>query len=112
MVREKEDTAILLVAEKISNLHEDMTDLKLSMKASMEKITEAVTKLVQVEERQNNMTTNYERVVTQFEKLEERVDALEKEQPMQKNTAKWVLRAVWAAAAAAAGFVARSVGLI
>jgi len=45
------------------------------------------------------------------EKIEARVDALEKEQPMNKQVVDWVLRAVYAVVAAAAMAAAKLLGL-
>lgn len=114
-----QEASIALVAERISNLHTDLTDLKQSLEKSMDKVTEAVTKLVLVEERQSVMNNNYDRVVQQLEKselkyskLEERVDAIEKEQPMQKQISKWVIAAVTAIVGMACTIILKQLGFI
>jgi hypothetical protein len=52
MEKEQDNTAILVVAERLSSLHEDVNDLRNSMKESMRDISSALSKLVQMEERQ------------------------------------------------------------
>ena len=78
----------------------------------------AVTKLVQMEERQIYMNQSYDRLSATLdkmqdkaEKVEARVDALEKEQPMQKQVTKWIIGAVGSIVLAAASFVAKMLGL-
>lgn len=114
-----QEASIALVAERISNLHTDLTDLKQSLEKSMDKVTEAVTKLVLVEERQSVMNNNYDRVVQQLEKseqkynkLEERVDAIEKEQPIQKQISKWVIAAVTAIVGLACTMILKQLGFM
>jgi len=49
---------------------------------------------------------------TESKALEQRVDALEREQPMGKLVQKWVLAAVWTAASAAVLFAAKFLGFM
>lgn len=118
-LRRKDDVAIQIMSERVNTIHADMQDLKTSLKESITAFNEAVNKLVRMEEKQTNMTQAYDRLVKEVDKaevkfidLEKRIDALEKEAPMQKQINKWILGAVWSLAMAAAAFVAKFVGLI
>ena len=112
------DATIQVIAERINSMQNDVSDLRDTMRDSMEKMSIAITKLVQMEERQLFMNQSYDRlsntldkVNEKCEKIEARVDALEKEQPMNKQVVDWVLRAVYAVVAAAAMAVAKLLGL-
>ena len=111
------DATIQIVAERIDNLHNHISDLRDSMKDSMKEMANAVNKLVRIEEGQMHMMQAHERLALQLDKhedrcrsLEQRLDELEKEQPMTQQVTKWVMRAVWSVAAAAAAFVAKTLG--
>lgn len=117
--RRKDETGMQMVAERIGLLHEDISELKDSMKESMREMAVAVNKLVQVETRQEAINQSYMQVRTQLEKetekreqLESRVDSIEREQPMTKQVVRWVLYAMGAIVVAAATFVAKAVGFM
>ena len=82
-----------------------------AMRAAIERMSEAVTRLALVEERQAAASTAIERLVQSIERLDERLRRLEVSEPMQTKAAEWVQSAVWAAAAAAVMFVAGKAGL-
>ena len=82
-----------------------------AMRAAIERMSEAVTRLALVEERQAAASTAIERLVQSLERLDERLRRLEVAEPMQAKAAEWVQSALWAAAAAAAMFVAGKAGL-
>ena len=112
------DATIQVIAERINSMQNDVSDLRDTMRDSMEKMSIAITKLVQMEERQLFMNQSYDRLSNTLdkmnekcEKIEARVDALEKEQPMNKQVVDWVLRAVYAVVAAAAMVAAKLLGL-
>lgn len=114
----REDATIQVIAERINSMQNDVSDLRDSTRDSMEKMSVAITKLVQMEERQLHMNQSYDRLSNTLdkmqarsEKLEERIDDLEKEQPMTKQVVDWAMRAVYAIVAAAAMFVAKLLGL-
>ena len=83
-----------------------------AMRAAIERMSEAVTRLALVEERQAAASTAIERLVQSLEKLDERLRRLEVADPMQTKAAEWVQSAVWAAAAATVMFIAAKAGLI
>ena len=117
--RRHTDHHMQIVAERIGLLHEDISELKDSMKESMSTLTAAVHKLVQVETRQEAIGAAYTQVRAQLEKevekregLEQRVDSLEKDQPMTKQVVQWCMYAVGAIVLAAATFVGKAVGFM
>ena len=117
--RRKDETGMQMVAERIGLLHDDISELKDSMKESMREMAIAVNKLVQVETRQEAINQAYMQIRTQLEKetekreqLESRVDSIEREQPMTKQVVRWVLYAMGAIVVAAATFVAKAVGFM
>ncbi len=117
--RRQEDMNIHIVADRISLLHGDITELKDSMKESMREMAIAVNKLVAVEIRQEAINQAYVQVTSQLEKeivkretLENRVDALEKDQPMTKQVVSWIIWGVGSIVVAAVTFIAKSVGFM
>lgn len=82
-----------------------------AMRAAIERMSEAVTRLALVEERQAAASTAIERLVQSLERLDERLRRLEVAEPMQTKAAEWVQSALWALATAAAMFMAGKAGL-
>ena len=105
------DATIQVVAERINSLHEDVTELRDTMKESVREMSQAIQTLVRLEEKQLALNSTTEETKKNFKELESRVDALEKEQPMNKQVVDWVLRAVYAVVAAAAMAAAKLLGL-
>ena len=83
-----------------------------AMRAAIERMSEAVTRLALVEERQAAASGAIDRLAQTLEKIDERLRKLEVSEPMQAKAAEWVQSALWAAAAAAVVFVAGKAGLI
>ena len=100
------DTALL--AAKLSALHEDVGEVK----AALRELSDAITKLALVEERQSQTSSALERAFIAIEKIETRLSMLERVQPEARRAARWLDRALWAAAAAVAMFIGRKAGLI
>ena len=100
------DTALL--AAKLGALHDDVSEIK----AALTKLSDAITKLALVEERQTQAAAALERAFTAIEKIERRLASLEQVQPEQKRTAKWLERAVVAIVAAVAAMFAKKAGLL
>ena len=126
-----------VLATKIEGLAQDMSE----MKHGITKMADALTKLAIVEERQTQTILAQERAFKALERVEERqrthelvckdqdkevrqliadnnerlatrVGELEKAEPMQEQTGKWVMAAVWGAAGLLALFVAKQLGLV
>ena len=126
-----------VLATKIEGLAQDMSE----MKHGIAKMADALTKLAIVEERQTQTILAQERAFKALERVEERqrqhelqcrdqdkevrqliadsnerlsirVSELEKAEPMQAQTSKWVTAAVWGAAGLAALLIAKQLGLM
>ena len=135
--RRAEDKNVQVLSTKIEGLAQDMNE----MKHGIAKMADALTKLAIVEERQTQTILAQERAFKALERVEERqrthelvckdqdkevrqliadsnerlstrVAELEKAEPMQEQTGKWVMAAVWGAAGLLALFVAKQLGLV
>ena len=128
--RRAEDKNMQVLATKIEGLAQDMNE----MKHGIAKMADALTKLAIVEERQTQTILAQERAFKTLERVEERqrqhelqcrdqdkevrqliadsnerlsirVTELEKAEPMQAQTSKWVTAGVWGALALLASFI-------
>ena len=128
--RRAEDKNMQVLATKIEGLSQDMSE----MKHGIAKMADALTKLAIVEERQTQTILAQERAFKALERVEERqrqhelqcrdqdkevrqliadsnerlsirVGELEKAEPMQAQTSKWVTAGVWGALALLASFI-------
>ena len=128
--RRAEDKNMQVLATKIEGLSQDMSE----MKHGIAKMADALTKLAIVEERQTQTILAQERALKALERVEERqrqhelqcrdldkevrqliadsnerlsirVAELEKAEPMQAQTSKWVTAGVWGALALLASFI-------
>jgi hypothetical protein len=103
-----QETEIALLTHKVESLHEDMGEMKVVMRD----VANALTKLALIDERQANMLEAQERIFNLIERLDNRVDDLEKEDGKQSVATGWVYAAVWGAAGLLAMYVAKMLGLI
>ena len=130
----KDDRVIDVLAERVEGLCADMTE----MKHGIAKMADALTKLAIVEERQTQTILAQERAFKALERVEERqrthelqcrdqdkevrqliadsnerlsarVGELEKAEPMQAQTSKWVTAGVWGALALLASFMVQRI---
>lgn len=101
----------VLRTERLTHHIQRIREDQHAMRAAIERMSEAVTRLALVEERQAAASTAIERLVKSLERLDERLRRLEVAEPMQAKAAEWVQSAVWAAAAAAVMFMAGKAGL-
>ena len=99
---------IEVIAVRLDNLHADVS----GMRDVLRELATAVTKLAVIEERQQQATQALERAFKVLEKVEGRLDSIEKSQPMQQQTTDWVKAGVWAAACLVAAFIAKKAGLM
>ena len=128
--RRAEDKNMQVLATKIEGLAQDMSE----MEHGIAKMADALTKLAIVEERQTQTILAQERAFKALERVEERqrlhemqcrdrendlrqliadsnerlaarVGELEKAEPMQAQTSKWVTAGVWGALALLASFI-------
>ena len=132
--RRAEDKNVQVLATKIEGLAQDMSE----MKHGIAKMADALTKLAIVEERQTQTILAQERAFKALERIEERqrthelvckdqekglrqliadsnerlaarVAELEKAEPMQAQTSKWVTAGVWGALALLASFMVQRI---
>lgn len=101
MHQDIQTTDVALLSAKLQTLHVDVSDIK----GSLKDLAIAINKLALVEERLSNATAAQERTFKSIEKLEERIDSLEKAQVIDDNTSKWIDRGVVAFVGAAAAYI-------
>jgi methyl-accepting chemotaxis protein len=104
----QDDTAVTVLSARLQALHQDVGEIK----SAMNSLSAAITKLALVEERQAMASQALERAFKSIERIEERLQALEKADAHNRRTNKYVDTAIWAAAAAAVMFVAAKAGLV
>ena len=111
----KDDRVIEVIATKMDAMHSDMQDMKVAVRG----LTDAITKLALIEERQTQAALALERAFRVIEKLEQkqadaesRIDTLERDAPMQRQTSVWVTSAVWAAAGLACLIALKKLGML
>ena len=92
---------LTLLSARIHTLHGDVSDIK----GTLKDLTVAINKLALVEERLSNTTAAQERSFKALEKLEERIDDLEKKNINVDNTSKWLDRGLVAALGAFFAFI-------
>lgn len=112
-----------VLSHKLETLHGDVGEIK----AALRDLTQAVTRLALVEERQAQSSAALDRAFRALERVEQRIAALElqtpdrldqrlvhleQQAPQSTRAAAWVDRAVWACAAAGAVYAAKSAGLM
>lgn len=115
----QDDTAIRLIADRINALHGDVGDLRDTMVDSMREMTAAITKLAVYDEKQMQMNLSYERLSktldkheTEHEKLEARIDELEKQAPLTKQVVTWAISAIGGIVMLVGAFAAKTLGLM
>lgn len=135
--RREGDQHMQVLANKIENLGADIAE----MRQSVVKMTDALVKFAVVEERQTQTIVAQDRIALTIDRvtmrldnhekacivqekelralvfdtakdLSQRIDVLEKAEPMQEQAGKWVMAAVWGAAGLLALFVAKQLGLV
>jgi len=102
------ENEINILSTRLANLHEDVSEIKGAMKT----LSEAITKLALVEERQITTAVSLERAFTAIEKIETKVSSLEKNVAYYNKTSIWVDRAVTALAGASLVMIAKGSGLM
>lgn len=96
-----------VIDHRLQTLHEDVSEIK----AALGKLTDAVTKLALLEERQMHFASAQERGFAALERVEARLLVIEQQLPNSKRTSIWVDRAVLFVVGMVAMYVAKKVGL-
>lgn len=98
---------INVLATRLSVLHEDVTEIKGAMKT----LSDAITKLALVEDRQATTVEAVERAFKAIERVEARVSRLEIQSPANHRIAAWVDKGVLALVLLVVMFAAKKIGL-
>lgn len=102
------DPLVSILSTRLESLHQDVGEIKAAMNA----LSTAITKLALVEDRQANTAAAMERAFAAIKACEDRIVQLEKADAHNKRTNKYVDSVVWALAAASLMFAAAKVGLV
>jgi hypothetical protein len=103
-----QETEIVVLTHKVESLHSDMNEMKVVMRD----VASALTKLALIDERQSKMLETQERIFKLLDRLDVRVDILEKNEGKQNQATTWVFAAVWGAAGLLAMYIAKMLGLL
>ena len=96
-----------VLKERLNALHGDLSEVK----SALAQMTEAITKLALVEERQSQTAAALERAFKTIDKIEQRVSAIEQANVKHSTMSVWVDRAISAAVAIAAMIILQSFGV-
>lgn len=107
-VSEDAEVNLRLLNQKLEVLHGDVGE----MKAALRQLSDAITKLALVEERQAQATAAMERMWKGIANVEARVTALERLAPDGQRANVWIDRALMAIVGAVAMFIAKKAGLL
>lgn len=97
----RKDTDVTVLSARLQTLHADVSDIK----GTLKDLTMAINKLALVEERLGNTNAAQERTFKMLSKMDERIDALEKQAVSSNSAVKWVDRGITAIVGAALMFV-------
>ena len=101
MHQDIQNTDVNMLSARLQTLHTDVADIK----GTLKDLTQAINKLALVEERISNAVAAQERTFKVLEKMEERIERLEKAQVIDDNTSKWLDRGLVAALGAIVTFI-------
>ena len=97
-----------VLAVRLSALHEDVSEIK----TALGKLSDAITKLALVEQNQNMAAEALERAFKAIERIEYRLDTLERAQSKHNVTSIWVDRGIVALVSIGAMMLARGAGVL
>ena len=101
MHQEVASTDVNMLSARLQTLHTDVSDIK----GTLKDLTQAINKLALVEERISNAVAAQERTFKMLERMEERIERLEKAQVLDDNSSKWMERGLVAVLGAGAAFI-------
>jgi chromosome segregation ATPase len=114
MTSEGSEMNVDVLAVKMDTLHSDVSEIK----AALNELSKAITKLALVEQQQAQIAGALERAFkaidamdARFEGFNARVGALETAQPQHTEVAKWVDRGLVALAGAGAVLIGKAAGI-
>lgn len=88
-------------------LREDVSEIK----GFMSKMSDAIERLARLEERHVNTASALERAFTTISKIDTRLAALEKAQPVQSMASGWIVNGAWAAVGCLALATLKKIGV-
>lgn len=108
-----------IVADRLQSLHEDVNELKDSMRESMKEMSSAVTKLVLLEERNTQTVKLIERAMKELDdqkvehgKLVDKVDKLAEQAPLNRQTNRMIDALIYAVVGGVLMFIGKKLGLV
>ena len=114
-----DDTTVKIVADRLQSLHQDVNELKDSMRESMKEMPYAVTKLVLLEERNTQTVRLIERAMkelddqkTEHNKLVDKVNNLAEQAPLNRQTNRMIDALIYAVVGGVLMFIGKQVGIV
>ena len=114
-----DDTTVKIVADRLQSLHQDVNELKDSMRESMKEMSSAVTKLVLLEERNTQTVRLIERAMkelddqkTEHNKLVDKVNNLAEQAPLNRQTNRMLDALIYAVVGGVLMFIGKQVGIV
>lgn len=114
-----DETTVKIVADRLQSLHEDVNELKDSMRESMKEMSSAVTKLVLLEERNTQTVKLIERAMKELDdqkvehgKLVDKVDKLAEQAPLNRQTNRMIDALIYAVVGGVLMFIGKKLGLV
>lgn len=114
-----DDTTVKIVADRLQSLHQDVNELKDSMRESMKEMSSAVTKLVLLEERNTQTVRLIERAMKELDdqkvehnKLVDKVNNLAEQAPLNRQTNRMIDALIYAVVGGVLMFIGRQVGIV
>ena len=114
-----DDTIVKIVADRLQSLHQDVNELKDSMRESMKEMSSAVTKLVLLEERNTQTVRLIERAMKELDdqkvehnKLVDKVNNLAEQAPLNRQTNRMIDALIYAVVGGVLMFIGKQVGIV
>lgn len=114
-----DDTTVKIVADRLQSLHQDVNELKDSMRESMKEMSSAVTKLVLLEERNTQTVRLIERAMKELDdqkaehnKLADKVNNLAEQAPLNRQTNRMIDALIYAVVGGVLMFIGKQVGIV
>lgn len=114
-----DEHTVKIVADRLQSLHEDVNELKDSMRESMKEMSSAVTKLVLLEERNTQTVRLIERAMKELDdqkiehnKLVDKVSTLAEQAPLNRQTNRMIDALIYAVVGGVLMFIGKKLGLV
>lgn len=114
-----DDTTVKIVVDRLQSLHQDVNELKDSMRESMKEMSSAVTKLVLLEERNTQTVRLIERAMKELDdqkvehnKLVDKVNNLAEQAPLNRQTNRMIDALIYAVVGGVLMFIGKQVGIV